>query len=74
MSSTQAGGRQSPPPEDSSHAQVGQPAGGQGTDKSDNKEGTNKSDLDALSSNPKGPLEDEAKAKVSKTVQPSVEK
>lgn len=46
MSSTEAGGRQSPKPEDQSHAQVGQAADGQGTDKSDNKQDSNKSDLD----------------------------
>jgi len=46
MSSTEAGGRQSPAPEDQSKAQVGQPAGGQGTDNSDNKESSNKSELD----------------------------
>lgn len=50
MSSTEAGGRQSPDPEDQSNAQVGQPAGGQGTDKSDNKESSNKSDLDVSNS------------------------
>lgn len=50
MSSTEAGGRQSPDPEDQSKAQVGQPAGGQGTDKSDNKDSSNKSDLDVSTS------------------------
>lgn len=95
MSSTEAGGRQSPPPEDQSHAQVGQPAGGQGTDGADNKGNTNKSDLDvrstlhdspskihrclpnllqALSSNPKGALDDAVKEKFSKTQEPSINK
>lgn len=50
MSSTEAAGRQSPAPEDSSNAQIGQVAGGQGTDNSDNKESTNKSDLDVSTS------------------------
>lgn len=58
MSSTEAGGRQSPPPEDQSHAQVGQPAGGQGTDGADNKGNTNKSDLDVRSMSKYFPFND----------------
>lgn len=45
MSSTEAAGRQSPAPEDQSNAQVGQPAGGQGTDSSENKASNNNDDL-----------------------------
>ncbi|KAJ4424412.1 hypothetical protein N0V82_000933 [Gnomoniopsis sp. IMI 355080] len=74
MSSTEAGGRQSPAPEDQSHAQVGQPAGGQGTDNSENKESTNKSGLDSLSSNPKGVLDDAVKDKFTKTEETPINK
>ncbi|KAJ4393642.1 hypothetical protein N0V93_002856 [Gnomoniopsis smithogilvyi] len=74
MSSTEAGGRQSPAPEDQSNAQVGQPAGGQGTDSSDNKQSSNKDDLSALSSNPKGPLDDAVKDKFTKTEETPINK
>lgn len=46
MSSRESGG-QSPPPEAQSGAQLNDtPGSGQGTDKIDNKEGTNKSQLE----------------------------
>lgn len=61
-------GRQSPPPEQQSGAQLNSaPGDGQGTDDASNKEQTNKSSLDSLSSNPKGPLDDALKDKFSKT-------
>lgn len=66
MSSTE--GRQSPPPEQQSGAQLKDaPANGQGTDDASKKEETNKSALDSLSSNPKGALDDAVKEKFSKT-------
>ncbi|KAH6693911.1 hypothetical protein F5X68DRAFT_199861 [Plectosphaerella plurivora] len=59
-------GRQSPAPEDQSGRQVGAPSSGQGTDDASNKEKVNEEQLKNLSSNPKGPLEDEVKAKFTK--------
>ncbi|KAH7374627.1 hypothetical protein B0T11DRAFT_268903 [Plectosphaerella cucumerina] len=59
-------GRESPKPEDQSDRQVGQTSHGQGTDDASNKGKVNEEQLKNLSSNPKGPLEDEAKAKLAK--------
>ncbi|KAI1303959.1 hypothetical protein F5Y03DRAFT_395633 [Xylaria venustula] len=51
-------GRQSPPPEAQSGAQLHDvPASGQGTDKVENKEQTNQDQLKNLTSNPAGPLD-----------------
>ncbi|KAK3945686.1 hypothetical protein QBC46DRAFT_277522 [Diplogelasinospora grovesii] len=62
-------GAQSPPPEQSSGKQLHDvPASGQGTnDTPSNKEQTNKSALDNLTSNPKGPLDDEVTKKFAKS-------
>lgn len=61
-------GRQSPPPEEQSGAQLNSvPASGQGTDDASNKEQTNESGLENLSSNPKGVLDDAVKDKFTKT-------
>ncbi|KAK3349264.1 hypothetical protein B0T25DRAFT_582239 [Lasiosphaeria hispida] len=60
---------ESPPPERlSGKQQKDTPATGKGTDDATNKEETNKSGLEALTSNPKGPLEDEVKRKFAKTL------
>ncbi|KAI0398961.1 hypothetical protein F4802DRAFT_83907 [Xylaria palmicola] len=51
-------GRQSPPPERQTGAQIHEtPASGQGTDKADNKEQTNQDQLKNLTSNPPGPMD-----------------
>ncbi|KAI1750295.1 hypothetical protein F4782DRAFT_509889 [Xylaria castorea] len=51
-------GRQSPPPEAQSGAQLHEtPASGQGTDKADNKEQTNQDQNQNLTSNPTGPMD-----------------
>ncbi|KAI0483456.1 hypothetical protein F4859DRAFT_399724 [Xylaria cf. heliscus] len=51
-------GRQSPPPETQSGAQLHEtPASGQGTDKFDNKEQANQDQLKNLTSNPPGPMD-----------------
>ncbi|KAI0197830.1 hypothetical protein F4808DRAFT_437768 [Astrocystis sublimbata] len=51
-------GRQSPPPEAQSGAQLHDaPGSGQGTDKADNKDQTNQDQLKNLTSNPAGPLD-----------------
>ncbi|KAK1759776.1 hypothetical protein QBC47DRAFT_410510 [Echria macrotheca] len=58
---------QSPPPERSSGKQMHDtPASGQGTDDASHKEETNKSGLENLTSNPKGPLDDEVTKKFAK--------
>ncbi|POR33866.1 Uncharacterized protein TPAR_05940 [Tolypocladium paradoxum] len=60
-------GRESPPPERQTGAQLHDPpASGQGTDSAQNKEKKPKSELDNLSSNPKWPMDDAVKAKFSK--------
>ncbi|KAK3682400.1 hypothetical protein B0T22DRAFT_282523 [Podospora appendiculata] len=59
---------ESPPPETQSAKQLHDvPASGTGTDDATNKEQTNKSALDNLTSNPKGPLDDEVTRKFAKT-------
>ncbi|KAH0422963.1 hypothetical protein CcaCcLH18_12478 [Colletotrichum camelliae] len=61
-------GRQSPPPERQTGAQLQDPpASGKGTDDATNKEQVNKEQLENLSSNPKGPLDDAVKEKFAKT-------
>ncbi|KAK1851545.1 hypothetical protein CCHR01_05831 [Colletotrichum chrysophilum] len=61
-------GRQSPPPERQTGAQLNDPpASGKGTDDATNKEQVNKEQLENLSSNPKGPLDDAVKEKFAKT-------
>ncbi|KAL2019402.1 hypothetical protein VTK56DRAFT_9693 [Thermocarpiscus australiensis] len=64
---------QSPPPERSSGKQMHEaPASGKGTDDASHKEQTNKSSLESLTSNPKGPMEDEVEKKFAKTAKPDV--
>jgi len=59
-------GAESPPPERQSGRQLHDtPADGQGTDKSKDKGGIKK-ELENLSSNPKGPMDDALKEKFSK--------
>lgn len=61
-------GRESPPPEEQSgRQQQDPPASGHGTDKIDNKEDVNKSQLENLESNPKNIMEDTLKKKFEKT-------
>ncbi|KAH7311689.1 hypothetical protein B0I35DRAFT_481635 [Stachybotrys elegans] len=61
-------GRQSPPPERQTGAQQqSPPASGHGTDKFDNKEETLKSQVDNLTSNPPGPLDEAVKDKFAKS-------
>ena len=62
-------GRQSPPPEQQTDAQVGVHAGGQADaapSQDHAKDESNKHKDNVLESNPKGPLEDAAHEKVSK--------
>ncbi|KAG9251422.1 uncharacterized protein F5Z01DRAFT_676908 [Emericellopsis atlantica] len=57
-------GRQSPPPEvQSGKQQQAPPGSGQGTDNAQGKDQTNKDQLEHLSSNPKGAMEDALKDK-----------
>ncbi|KAI1423502.1 hypothetical protein F5Y12DRAFT_716303 [Xylaria sp. FL1777] len=57
-SASQNEGRQSPPPERQTGAQLHDPpASGQGTDSADNKEQTNEDQLKNLTSNPPGPMD-----------------
>ncbi|KAI1099201.1 hypothetical protein F4804DRAFT_91670 [Jackrogersella minutella] len=68
MSSQSNEGRESPPPESQSGAQLKDtPASGQGTDDAPNKKESLQDQLKNLTSNPKGPLEDAVEAKFSKT-------
>jgi hypothetical protein len=61
-------GRQSPPPEQSSGAQQqSTPANGQGINQGSNNQEESKSQIDELSSNPKGPLDDHAAETAEKT-------
>ncbi|KAI0870845.1 hypothetical protein GGS24DRAFT_473772 [Hypoxylon argillaceum] len=59
MSSASANeGRESPPPESQTGAQIHDPpASGKGTDNADNKEQTNQDQLRNLTSNPPGPMD-----------------
>ncbi|KAK4458066.1 hypothetical protein QBC42DRAFT_277611 [Cladorrhinum samala] len=59
---------QSPPPEQQTGKQLHDPpASGKGIDDATNKEDVNKKALENLSSNPKGPLDDEVTKKFAKT-------
>ncbi|KAI1473376.1 hypothetical protein K445DRAFT_320145 [Daldinia sp. EC12] len=72
MSSASNEGRQSPPPESQTGRQLNEaPASGQGTDEAPNKKENLQNQLNNLSSNPKGPLEDAVESKFSKTTKPS---
>ncbi|KAI8625981.1 hypothetical protein F5Y19DRAFT_479063 [Xylariaceae sp. FL1651] len=71
-SASQDAGRQSPPPERSTGAQMHDaPASGQGTDKMDNKEQTNQDQLNNLTSNPAGPMDASLESKFSKDLKDS---
>ncbi|KAK0628736.1 hypothetical protein B0T17DRAFT_614613 [Bombardia bombarda] len=62
---------ESPPPEEQSGKQLNDtPGTGKGIDDSTNKKENNQSVLDNLTSNPKGPLEDEVTKKFAKTTKP----
>ncbi|KAI8959360.1 hypothetical protein F5Y11DRAFT_333436 [Daldinia sp. FL1419] len=72
MSSASNEGRQSPPPESQTGRQLQEaPASGQGTDDAPNKKESLQDQLNNLTSNPKGPLEDAVNEKFSKTTKPS---
>ncbi|KXX73598.1 hypothetical protein MMYC01_209243 [Madurella mycetomatis] len=59
---------QSPPPERSTGKQMHDaPASGKGTDNASHKQDINKEALEHLTSNPKGPMEDEVTKKFAKT-------
>ncbi|KAI0139116.1 hypothetical protein F4776DRAFT_618161 [Hypoxylon sp. NC0597] len=65
-------GRQSPPPERQTGAQLTDaPASGQGTDEAPNKKEAMQDQLKNLTSNPKGPLEDAVNDKFTKTAKQS---
>jgi len=67
--SAQNEGRQSPPPERSTGAQQQDaPSSGQGVNEETNNKEESKAQLNSLSSNPKGPLDDHLKDTVKKTV------
>jgi len=62
-------GRQSPPPEEQSGAQQQDaPSKGTGVNTETNNQEESQSQLDGLSSNPKGPLDEHVKDTVAKTV------
>jgi len=62
-------GRQSPPPEEQSGAQQQDaPSKGTGVNTETKNKDESKSQLEELSSNPKGPLDDHLKETVAKTV------
>ncbi|KAK1779722.1 hypothetical protein QBC45DRAFT_410796 [Copromyces sp. CBS 386.78] len=66
---------QSPPPERQTGKQQSAVAGsGTGVDDASNKDQTNKSGLENLTSNPKGPLDDEVERKFAKTSKPEESK
>ncbi|KAI1387550.1 uncharacterized protein F4822DRAFT_406909 [Hypoxylon trugodes] len=72
MSSASNEGRQSPPPERQTGAQLQDaPASGQGTDEAPNKKESMEDQLKNLTSNPRGPLEDAVESKFTKTQKPS---
>ncbi|GKT49545.1 uncharacterized protein ColSpa_09726 [Colletotrichum spaethianum] len=61
-------GRQSPAPENQTGAQQQDPpASGTGTDDASNKDAANQESLKSLSSNPKGPMDENLKEKFAKT-------
>jgi hypothetical protein len=59
------GGRQSPPPEQTTDAQTGEPASGSASSESNQQ--SNEGVFDRLESNPKGVLDDEVTKKFAKT-------
>ncbi|KAH6678499.1 hypothetical protein B0J14DRAFT_324692 [Halenospora varia] len=70
--SAQNTGRQSPPPEQSSGAQQKDaPSSGTGVSPDSKNKDESKSQLEGLSSNPKGPLDDHLKDTVKKTMNPT---
>jgi len=67
-------GRQSPPPEQQSGAQQQDPpASGHGVNEQSNNKDESKSQLEGLSSNPKGPLDDKAAETVKKPLNPATD-
>jgi len=67
--SAQNQGRQSPPPEEQSGAQQQDaPSSGHGVNESSNNQNESKSQIEGLSSNPKGPLDDHVAETTKKTV------
>jgi len=66
--SAQNTGRQSPSPEESSGAQQGASANGQGVNEGTNNQQESKDQLEGLLSNPKGPLDDHVAETTKKTV------
>ncbi|TVY39753.1 hypothetical protein LOCC1_G005481 [Lachnellula occidentalis] len=67
--SAQNQGRQSPEPEEQSgKQQQDTPASGQGVNKDTNNKDDSQSQLDGLSSNPKGPLDDHVADTAKKTM------
>ncbi|KAE8453625.1 hypothetical protein EG329_009136 [Mollisiaceae sp. DMI_Dod_QoI] len=67
--SAQNTGRQSPPPEEQSGAQQQDaPSEGTGVNSGTNNQAESKSQVEELTSNPKGPLEDHVKETVKKTM------
>ncbi|KAH9890208.1 hypothetical protein F4778DRAFT_752971 [Xylariomycetidae sp. FL2044] len=65
-------GRQSPPPETQTGAQLKEtPASGQGVNAAENKKDANADQLKNLPSNPKGTLDDAVDSKFSKDTKPS---
>ncbi|KAK7754563.1 hypothetical protein SLS62_003584 [Diatrype stigma] len=68
-------GRESPPPESQSGAQLKDtPGSGQGTDQAPDKTNKLNDQLKGLSSNPKGAIDDAVEQKFSKTQNPSTNK
>jgi len=65
-------GGQSPPPEQQSGAQLQDPpASGHGVNEKSKNQDESKSELEGLSSNPKGPLDDHAAEAVKKPLNPA---
>ncbi|KAI5918202.1 hypothetical protein F4810DRAFT_693413 [Camillea tinctor] len=65
-------GRQSPPPESQTGAQLHEvPASGKGTDEAPNKKEAMEDQLKNLTSNPEGPLEAAREAKFTKEMAPN---
>ncbi|KAF4634901.1 hypothetical protein G7Y89_g3186 [Cudoniella acicularis] len=67
--SAQNQGRQSPPPEESTGSQQkSAPASGTGVNPESKNQNESKSQLEGLTSNPKGPLDDHVKETAKKTM------
>ncbi|KAL7622452.1 hypothetical protein AAE478_007957 [Parahypoxylon ruwenzoriense] len=72
MSSAPTEGHQSPPPERQPGRQLQEaPASGQGTDEAPNKKEALQDQVNNLTSNPKGPLDDAVREKFTKHMKPS---